>query len=157
MAWATAWRIRAAEPTMQSRRVWLTISMMVGTPRPSSPTIVPRARSSSISLDAFERLPSLSFSRWILKALRVPSSITRGTRKQERPPGAWASTRKASHMGAEQNHLWPVIRCSAPAPERPTGSARVVLARTSEPPCFSVMAMPISTPRFSAGGLSPGS
>ena len=33
----------------------------------------------------------------------------RGMRKQVRPPGACASTRKASHMGADMNHLWPVI------------------------------------------------
>src|SRR5574344_1497071 len=30
----------------------------------------------------------------------------------------------------------------------PTGWARVVLARTSVPPCFSVMAMPMVTPAF---------
>ena len=48
-------------------------------------------------------------------------------------------------MGAEQNHLWPVSRkCS------PSGTARVVLARTSDPPCFSVMAMPNRAPGLSA-------
>ena len=31
-------------------------------------------------------------------------------KKQVRPPGAYASTRNASHIGAEQNHLLP---CSA--------------------------------------------
>jgi hypothetical protein len=46
-------------------------------------------------------------------------------------------------MGCEQNHLCPV---SSYQPS-PAGSARVVLARTSEPPCFSVMAIPHSAPR----------
>ncbi len=59
-------------------------------------------------------------------------------------------------MGAEQNHLCPVSRW-APSPAPGTGSARVVFARTSEPPCFSVMAMPDSRPRLPSGGRSPGS
>ena len=43
----------------------------------------------------------------------------------------------------------PVLR---PGPPSPKGKARVVFARTSEPPCFSVIAMPTVTPRFSAMG-----
>jgi hypothetical protein len=39
----------------------------------------------------------------------------------------------------------------------PLGSARVVLARTSEPPCFSVMPMPSVTPRLSCAGMNLGS
>ena len=39
----------------------------------------------------------------------------------------------------------------------PIGIARVVLARTSEPPCFSVIAMPIVTPCFSSAGTLRGS
>ena len=31
-------------------------------------------------------------------------------RSSDSPPGAWASTRKTSHIGAEVNHLWPVRR-----------------------------------------------
>ena len=42
--------------------------------------------------------------------LRVPSGVHRGSRKQLMPPGAWASIKKASDIGAEQNHLWPVNR-----------------------------------------------
>ena len=42
--------------------------------------------------------------------LRDPSGRHRGMRKQLSPPGAWASTKKASDIGAEQNHLWPVSR-----------------------------------------------
>ena len=55
-------------------------------------------------------------------------------------------------MGAEQNHLWPTSRYAPPGPPAPSGKARVLFARTSEPPCFSVMAMPTVTPRFSAMG-----
>jgi hypothetical protein len=47
------------------------------------------------------------------------------------------------------NHLWPVSR-KKPLPAR---SALVVLARTSVPPCFSVMPMPSVSPVFSTGGL----
>ena len=89
-------------------------------------------------------------SRWMRKAFLEPSGSTRGSRKQLRPSGAWASTRKASDIGAEQNHLWPT---SSKAPS-PAGSARVLLARTSEPPCFSVIAMPHVMPTFSTAGLS---
>ena len=61
-------------------------------------------------------------------------------------------------MGAEQNHLWPVIRNSRPPLPIGAGFARatVELARTSEPPCFSVMAMPALMPVFSSiGRLEP--
>ena len=97
----------------QSRRVWPTISMIVCTPRPGSPTIRASAPCSSISLDAFERLPSLSFNRCRCMALRVPSGRIRGSAKHDRPSGACASTRKRSHIGAEQNHLWPVSAYAA--------------------------------------------
>ena len=59
-------------------------------------------------------------------------------------PAICASIRKASHIGADMNHLWPVSRYSP----SPAGSADVVLARTSVPPCFSVMPMPMVTPAF---------
>ena len=47
----------------------------------------PSAPSSSISLDAFERSPSLSLSRSMRKPLREPSGSTRGRRKHDRPRG----------------------------------------------------------------------
>ena len=100
-------RMPAALPSVQSSRVLLTISMIVRTPRPSSPTSQPTASSYSISDEALDRLPSLSFSRCSRIGLRVPSGRTRGSRKQERPPGAWASVRNTSDIGAEVNHLWP--------------------------------------------------
>ena len=65
---------------------------------------------------------------------------------------ACARTRKASLIGAEQNHLCPVSRYPPSA-----GSARVVLARTSEPPCFSVIAIPTSALFFCAAGKRRGS
>lgn len=98
-------RMPAVVPSTQSSRVWLTISMMVGTPRPGSPTRTAQVPSNSTSEEAFDLLPSLFFSRWIRTVLRVPSASTRGTRKQVSPASAWASTRKASDCGAEKNHL----------------------------------------------------
>src|SRR5437763_5959380 len=124
--------------------------MMVRTPLPSSPSSQASAESNSTSELAFDRFPSLSLSRWMWNPLRVPSGRHLGRRKHDRPPGACARTRNASHIGAEQNHLWPVISYAPP----PAGSARVVLARTSEPPCFSVMAIPHSAPAFSHAGTN---
>ena len=106
-ACASAMRISAAEPSMQSRRVSMTISMMVATPRPSSPTRQACAPVNSTSLEAFDPSPSLSFSRISRNAFRSPSSRRRGIRKQLSPAGACASTRKPSHIGAEKNHLCP--------------------------------------------------
>ena len=111
----------------------------------------------STSLEALERLPSLSFRRWRWNALRVPSGSTRGSAKHDSPSSACASTRKRSHIGAEQNHLCPTSSYSAPGPPPFRGRALVVLARTSEPPCFSVIAMPHSALPFSAAGIRRGS
>ena len=58
-----------------------------------------------------------------------------------------------SHIGAEVNHLWPVSRY-VPSP---FGTACVVPARTSEPPCFSVIDMPAVMPAFVVGTASTGS
>ena len=52
-----------------------------------------------------------------------------------------------SFIGAEVNHLWP---CRVYSPSADVGRASVTLARTSEPPCFSVIPMPARAPRFSA-------
>ncbi|SED09485.1 hypothetical protein SAMN04490356_6892 [Streptomyces melanosporofaciens] len=111
-AWCSACRsparMPAAEPMTQSSRVTLTISTMVRTPRPGSPTRQAMADSYSISADAFERLPSLFLSRISRSGLRLPSGSTRGTRKQVSPSSVRASVRKTSLIGAEVNHLWPV-------------------------------------------------
>jgi hypothetical protein len=147
-------RISVADAITQSSRVQLTISMIVLTPCPSGPTSQATVPSNSGSEEALDRLPSLSFNRWMRKVLRAPSGRTRGTRKQESPPGAWASTRNTSHIGADVNHLCPR---SVWTPGSAVGVAAVVLVRTSEPPCFSVIPMPASSPRFSVGVRSPGS
>jgi hypothetical protein len=132
----------------------LTISMIVGTPRPSSPISRAHAPWNSTSDDAFERFPSLSLSRWRWIRLRSPSGVNRGIKKHDSPPSAWARTRKASHIGAEKNHLWPVISYSPPGPPPSIARATVVFARTSEPPCFSVIPIPQSAPRLSGAGTS---
>ena len=88
-------------------------------------------------------MPSLSFSRCNRNTFREPDGSTRGTRKQVSPaPATWASTRNRSDIGAEQNHLCPVSR-HVPSP---ASTATVRLARTSEPPCFSVIPIPASRP-----------
>ena len=129
------------------------MSMMVRMPRPSSPTMTAQASSSSISTEALERLPSLSFRCWIEMALRSPSGVQRGSRKQEMPASVRARVRKASDIGAEQKYLCPVSRQDPSAPP-PAGRARVELERTSEPPCFSVMNMPMVAPGLSSTGTS---
>src|SRR3954465_13420004 len=85
--------------------------------------------------------------------LRSPSGVKRGRRKHETPPSVCASTRKTSHIGAEQNHLWPVSSYSAPPPPPFSGRAIVVFERTSEPPWRSVIAMPHSAPAFCSDGI----
>ena len=112
VARVSAARVIAAEPSTQSSRVAATMSMIARTPRPSSPTSAPHVPSSSISEEALDRSPSLSLSRWMAKGLRVPSSRTRGTRKQLGAASGevLARTRKTSLIGAEQNHLCPVSR-----------------------------------------------
>ena len=83
----------------------------------------------------------------------MPSSRIRGRKKQLSPPGAWARIKKASHIGADVNHLCPVTRYQSPT----SGVAVVVLVRTSEPPCFSVMPMPMRAPSFFEAGSKRGS
>ncbi len=57
-----------------------------------------------------------------------------------------------SDIGAEQNHLWPdELVLARPRRRRSAAVATVVLARTSEPPCFSVIAMPAIAEPFSRG------
>ena len=65
IACETAIRMPADEPIMQSKRVMATISMIVGTPRPSGPTIQPSAPRSSVSLDALDTLPIFRLRRMI--------------------------------------------------------------------------------------------
>ena len=151
---ASARRINEAEPRTQSSRVAATISMIVRTPRPSSPSRCAQVPLNSSSQEALERLPSLSLRRTTSSRLRSPDGNTRGTTKQVTPSGACASTRNMSFIGAEVNHLWP---CRVYSPCTDVGRASVWLVRTSEPPCFSVIPMPARAPAFSASGRRPGS
>ena len=93
-AWATPQRIDAAEPMRQSSRVWLTMRMMVATPRPSSPTSRPCTPWNSTSLEGRERVPSLSLRRWMRKPGSRPS-----IKKQDSPDAVWASVRNTSQGG----------------------------------------------------------
>src|SRR5699024_4417996 len=81
-----------------------------------------------------------------------------GTRKQlgGASPAVLARTRKASLIGAEQNHLCPVSRYVEPVSgPSGVGTAMVELARTSEPPCFSVIPMPAIAPAFVVASRRP--
>ena len=65
--------------------MWLTIRMIAGTPRPSSPTSRASAPWNSTSEEGSDRVPSLSLSRW--NSIPAP----RSTRKHDgAPPGACA-------------------------------------------------------------------
>ncbi len=81
----------------------------------------------------------------------MPSGSTRGSRKQVSPSGACARIRNTSLIGADVNHLCPVITYEP----SPAGTAVVVLVRTSEPPCFSVIDMPAIRPCLASGGRGP--
>lgn len=88
---------------------------MVRTPRPGWPIIIPHALRYSISLEAFDLSPIFSLSRWILKpAFFRPSGRQRGTTKHDTPSLLWARVKKASLMGAEVNHLWPINQKASP-------------------------------------------
>ena len=99
-----------AEASAQSSRVSVTMSRIVRMPASGVPSRKPNVSVNSTSEEAFERLPSLSFSRWKRRPLAEPSSRRRGTRKQPRPSRVCASMTKASLIGADMNHLWPVRR-----------------------------------------------
>ena len=78
--------------------------------------------------------------------LRVPSGSQRGTRKHDSPRGLRERQERVRHRRRAE----PFVagqRVARPSPGR--RPARVVLARTSEPPCFSVIAIPMVAPAFS--------
>ena len=92
----------------QSRRVWLTMRMIVCTPRPSSPTSWAWTPCSSTSLEGSERVPSLSFRRW----MRKPGS--RGLEQEAGQPGGRLGEREehvAGRIGAE-----PLVAADGVAP-----------------------------------------
>ena len=94
-----------------------------------------------------------------LQVQRVARAVGQDPRQREAGDAlaaACARTRNRSHIGAEQNHLWPVSSYSPSAAAR-SGRATVVFARTSEPPCFSVIAMPHSALAFAPARRRTGS
>ena len=85
----------------------------------------------------------------VARAVRAGSAARRSTKA----PRAVAPKPVAGpEFGAEVNHLCPVIRKLPSA----WATAVVVLARTSEPPCFSVIDMPAMSPRLAVGTVSSG-
>ena len=105
--------------------------------RPSSPT---RCATRAVVFDLrrciAERLPSLVFEA-LDQGNLFPLAVREDTRQEEARggrPRSGASVRKTSDIGAAQNHLWPVSTYGSPTPRAPSGVARVVLVRTSEPP-----------------------
>ena len=124
----------------------LIISVICTNPRFKAPIWYACAPLSVTSPVANERVPSLSLSRLMVKALWVPSSSVLGTRNSPSPrvpagaPSGRASVRIISAETLEQNHLSPQSShsgCNSPLkPDR--GFAIVVVSPTSDPPCFSV-------------------
>ena len=129
--------------------------MIVGTPRPSSPTRQASAASNSTSPEARDRVPSLSFSRSDPEAL-VAGAVGEPSWQQE-------AGQPARRLGQDQERVAhrmraePLVAGQLVRPTASTGSARVVLARTSEPPCFSVMAIPQSAAVSGSTDVSRGS
>ena len=93
------------DPSMQSTRFSATMSLIVRTPLPASPTIQASAPRSSSSHEAFETLPILRYRRCMWSAFFDLSGRQRGIRKQLKPRSVWANVRKASHIGAETKNL----------------------------------------------------
>ena len=100
----------------------------------------------------WRRCPSCCFRRRIcigVLACRRAASAAAGS-TTARPAPAPAPGRRRTSAPRRSTCGRPVRR-PGPARSRPAGTARVVLARTSEPPCFSVIAMPMVMPCFCVG------
>jgi len=137
-AWCTAWASAMPFPPRsehQSRRVSLTNLEDSAIPRPSSPM--------RCGPGTFELRPRRR--RWTNRRAcpssaapqRVAAAVGRPARSRKQVRAARRlrpSTRNASDIGADRNHLWPTS-CIRLGIKR---VARVVFARTSLPPCFSV-------------------
>ena len=118
---------RRRAPITQSRRVWPTISMIVGTPRPGSPTI--RAQAPS-ELDLAGGVGAVA--ELVLEPLDVearcasPSGrISAAAAKHERPSSVWARTRNSV---AHRRRAEPLVagrsRTRRPGPPPFSGVAR---------------------------------
>jgi hypothetical protein len=93
-----------------------------------------------------------------LDADRVAAAVGQHAR-QEQAAQAGRGLRQHQEGVAHRRREEPLVAGDAVARApvvAASGSARVVLARTSEPPCFSVMPMPMVTPALSRQGFSAG-
>ena len=125
-----------ADAIAQSSRVSCTISMMVRTPRafladaPREGAV--RTRPRTMHSSGCRACPSGAGNA---APLTEPSGRKRGIRKQVSPPGACASTRKASHIGADMNHLWPVMRVAVAGRRRASWCWRARRCRPASRSC----------------------
>ena len=126
----------------QSSRVSCTISMMVRTPRPPRRRARRTRRRTRLRDEALERLPSLSLSRW--KPQRVDRAVGAEARHQE--AGEPARRLRQHQEGVAHRRRHEPFVAGDRRSHRPPAARGVVLARTSVPPCFSVMPMPSVMP-----------
>ena len=133
-----------------SSRPWPGSAARHGQASPTSQAVAPW---NSTSLLALAWLPSLCFRRWMASALTRPSGSQRGRKKQLSPA---RPLRQHQEGVAHRRREEPLVAgdgvTRSPQASRPSATARVVLARTSEPPCFSVMPMPSVTAVLCAAG-----
>ena len=96
--------------------------MIVATPRPGSPTSRDHVPSNSTSLEALERLPSLSLRRCRRKTLRVPSGRIRGTAKQPMPSSSGPGRGTGRTSAPSRTTCARAAGTRRPARRRPPGS-----------------------------------
>ena len=102
--------------------------------RHAAPLFADELGPGAVELDLARRVGAIA--ELVLQALDVasrcasPSGSQRGTKKQTSPRSVCASVRNASHIGAEQNHLWPV---RLPVVARAASRASCWRARRSRP------------------------
>ena len=115
----------------------VTISMIVATPRPSSPSR-PRGRAAELDLARRERAGA--------ELVLQPLQLEAGAALDDEAGEPARRLGQDEEHGAHRVRAEPLVAGQLVVPS-PAGSARVVPARTSEPPCFSVIAIPHSAPR----------
>ena len=122
--------------------------------RPSRPG--PRAARSRRK--HWRRCPSCASGARSASGSSLPSGRQRGRRKQVRPPGGLRQDQEGiAHRRGHEELVADELVGALPVPPPPIGKARVVLARTSDPPCFSVIAMPMVSAGLLAAGTLRGS
>ncbi len=128
------------------------MSIMVRTPRPSSPTRHAKALQNSTSDDRIGNVAELVLEP--LEAQAVDLAVRLEARHQETGQPARRLRQHQKHVAHRRRHE-PLVTGNAIT--FAVRRAWVVLARTSVPPCFSVMPMPMVTPVFSGHGINRGS